>query len=104
MAQPPPIQIDKNGDVPTTPVHVHPGEMVYWQAADARQTWHIHFNSPFAGHVISTDPNDGGKSKQLKIRKLLGLYSYTVSSSDDPTLVETKNRILAGGGGIIIEN
>jgi hypothetical protein len=99
-----PIQIDPNGNVSTTPVHVNHGDKVFWVAQDPTQAWFIYVDTPFVDHVIFTDPNNNGESKRLKVRKRVGTYYYTVSDSDDPTLLGTKRSILTSGGGIIIDN
>jgi hypothetical protein len=98
-----PIPIDPNGNVSTSPVHVRHGYKVYWVAEDPTQTWFIYFDTPFTDHGIFTDPGNNGESNRLKVRKRIGMYSYTVSSSSDPTLSRTKH-IFTGGGGIIIDN
>ena len=99
-----PIPIDPNGNVSTTPVHVSPGDKVYWVAEDDTQTWFIYVDSPFVDHVISTDPNNNGETKRYKVRRRAGPYNYIVSDSNDPALLRRKRGILTSGGGIIIDN
>ncbi len=107
------IDISTTGDPTPSAPTVSYGDDVYWQAIQDPIThkyprWHICF-SPFKGHVLKTDPNNG-LTQKMTVGRGIGSCSYKILSND-PTLsskrkskIKGRAKVFSSGGGIIIDN